>query len=265
MRKAILLAALAATLRAETGAFTIHMILHAIGEEHYEINQESGGLTLTTSSEYSDRGMKRTAAASLRMTADYTPLGFESGNGKKVAAAGGKAEIQEDPNTRTADLPGRYFTILGPSPFAIQLAMMRYWLAHGQAGATADAAREGGRAAAGDRRGGPRFHHRGWQGRGAGALHHRESDVRARDSVDERAAATRGGDDVRGRFADGSGAQLSMSRRSTELLSRRRRAGDGGPGRARQAGCAGTRGGVRHCGRDADRCNGRARRWRILW
>jgi imidazolonepropionase-like amidohydrolase len=132
MRKAILLAALAATLRAETGAFTIHMILRAIGEEHYEINEENGGLTLKTSSEYTDRGMKRTAAASMRMAADYTPLGFESGTGKKVAIANGKAEIQEDPNTRTSELPARYFTILGPSPFAIQMAMMRYWLAHGK-------------------------------------------------------------------------------------------------------------------------------------
>lgn len=130
MRKAILLAALAATLRAETGAFTIHMILHAIGEEHYEITGENGGLTLKTSSEYTDRGMKRTSAASLHMGGDYTPLGFESGTARKIAVSGGKAEIQEDAKSRTAALPARYFTILGPSPFAIQMAMMRYWLKH---------------------------------------------------------------------------------------------------------------------------------------
>ncbi len=75
MRKAILLAALSGAymlgaVHAETGTFTIHMILHAIGEERYEIAQDSGGLALKTSPEYSDRGMKRTAEASMRMKPD---------------------------------------------------------------------------------------------------------------------------------------------------------------------------------------------------
>src|ERR1700676_291555 len=66
MRKAILLAALTGGAltcgaRAESGSFTIHMILHAIGEERYEIARDDSGLALKTSSEYSDRGMKRTA------------------------------------------------------------------------------------------------------------------------------------------------------------------------------------------------------------
>ena len=53
----------------EKGSFTIHMMLHAIGEEHYEI---AGGLDgariLTASAEYSDRRMKRTTTATIRMT-----------------------------------------------------------------------------------------------------------------------------------------------------------------------------------------------------
>lgn len=108
------------------------MILHAIGEERYEVAQDSGGLALKTSSEYSDRGMKRTAEASLRMTADYTPVAYDSAMPARKVAIASTAAIDEASATRTADLPARYFTVFGPSPFAIQMAMMRYWLAHGK-------------------------------------------------------------------------------------------------------------------------------------
>ena len=86
---------------AETGTLNIHMILHAIGEEHYEITPSDGALTLKTTMEYSDRGNKRTTTAEMRMKPDYTP---------------------------DAD-----FKPKGASPFAIQLMIMRYWLAHGKA------------------------------------------------------------------------------------------------------------------------------------
>lgn len=137
MRRAIFLAAIAGAsilgaVHAETGTFTIHMILHAIGEERYEVAQDSGGLALKTSSEYSDRGMKRTAEASLRMTADYTPVAYDSAMPARKVAIASTAAIDEAGATRTADLPARYFTVFGPSPFAIQMAMMRYWLAHGK-------------------------------------------------------------------------------------------------------------------------------------
>jgi imidazolonepropionase-like amidohydrolase len=136
MRKPILLAAIAGAsilgVHAETGTFTIHMILHAIGEERYEIVQDPTGRALKTSSEYSDRGMKRTAEASLRMTSDYTPVAYESPMPVRKIAIAATAAIDEAGATRTADLPARYFTVFGPSPFAIQMAMMRYWLAHGK-------------------------------------------------------------------------------------------------------------------------------------
>jgi len=54
---------LPAQTRPETGSLTIHMILHAIGEEHYTITPSPAGLTLNTTFEYSDRGNKRTTTA----------------------------------------------------------------------------------------------------------------------------------------------------------------------------------------------------------
>ena len=40
---------------AETGSLTIHMILHAVGEEHYEVAPAEDGLKLSTTFEYPDR------------------------------------------------------------------------------------------------------------------------------------------------------------------------------------------------------------------
>jgi len=125
---------MAISLHAESGSFTIHMILHAIGDERYEIAAGEGGLTLNSTSEYSDRGMKRSTAVTLRMTSDYTPEGLEMKGGavRTVTVTGATAAVQEDQSQRSVAAPARYFTIFGPLPFAVQMAMMRYWLAHGK-------------------------------------------------------------------------------------------------------------------------------------
>jgi imidazolonepropionase-like amidohydrolase len=145
MRLAAFLLALAATCAAETGTFTIHMILHAIGEEHYELTQSGARIMLKTTSEYTDRGMKRTSDASLGMWGDYEPFVYGSQQpARKITFVARRmnvtipnlrsepvvSQIDEDSTSRKVNVPGRYFTIFGPSPFAIQIAMMRYWLAH---------------------------------------------------------------------------------------------------------------------------------------
>jgi imidazolonepropionase-like amidohydrolase len=91
---------------AETGSLTIHMILHAVGEERYEVAPFEGGLKLSTTFEYTDRGNKRTTAAELRMKSDYTPIGL--------------------------DVQGKPTVVFGTSPFAVQMVMMRYWNSHGR-------------------------------------------------------------------------------------------------------------------------------------
>jgi imidazolonepropionase-like amidohydrolase len=122
----------AALVRGESGSFTIHMILHAIGEEHYSISKADNGLVLNSTMEYSDRGNKRTTTVTLRMADDYTPRSFEvAGKPDSVKIDNGQAAIVESTGTRTAPLPKRFFTIFGASPFAVQMAMMRYWTSHG--------------------------------------------------------------------------------------------------------------------------------------
>ncbi len=133
---------IAATLHAQSGNFKIHMILHEIGEEHYEIATDpAGALTLNSTFEYSDRGTKRSTTAVLKMRGDYTPLALDlktaasgavPGAGRSVVITNSTASVQEDQNQHSIGVPAKYFTIYGPSPFAVQMAMMRYWIAHGK-------------------------------------------------------------------------------------------------------------------------------------
>ncbi len=115
---------------AEQGSFTIHSILHAVGEERYEILPFEDGIKLSTTFEYADRGNKRSTPAELRMKSDYTPLALTVQT-RSAILAGASAIVKEDAS-RTFAVPAKYFTIFGSSPFAVQMMMMRYWTAHGR-------------------------------------------------------------------------------------------------------------------------------------
>jgi imidazolonepropionase-like amidohydrolase len=133
---------------AHSGRLIVHLLLHAIGEERYDLASSEEGLTLTTSIEYADRGNTRRSGATLRMKGDYTPLALEV-TGPSTATAivqGASATVDNGVTKRAFETPARYVSLFGASPFALQLTMMRYWLAHGRpehltalsAGATAE-------------------------------------------------------------------------------------------------------------------------------
>ena len=131
---AVVIAAM--SLHAQSGSLVIHMMLHAIGEERYDITRSAEGYTVNTTFHYADRGFfDRTVTASLRMKTDYTPVSAEvKGTGEPYTARveGSQAVAQENGSSRTFQLPAAYFPITGPSPFALQMMMMRYWGAHGK-------------------------------------------------------------------------------------------------------------------------------------
>src|ERR1700733_740753 len=128
MRMFLLLPLMALPLGAQTGTLTLHMILHAVGEERYEIAKSNGELTLKTVSEYTDRANKRTITAALRMKPDFTPLDLEvKDRGTSAHVEGSSVTVVEDGATRTFAAPSKYFAIFGSSPFAVQMMMLRYW------------------------------------------------------------------------------------------------------------------------------------------
>ncbi len=123
----------ASLLAAQTGEFRIHMILHAIGYERYKLTRTADSVTLNTTIEFTDRANTRTTSATLRMKSDYTPVQFAiRGKPDSVTVENTWATVQENGVTRTFVPPGRYFTIFGSSPFAVQMVMLRYWSAHGK-------------------------------------------------------------------------------------------------------------------------------------
>ncbi len=118
----------------ETGGFTIHMMLHSIGEEHYEIARSGDSIRMHTSLTYADRGNKRIISAELSMKPDLTPLRFEvTGRPNGVTTIDGdQAKVREGETTRSIEVPPAFFTGVGHMPFSVQMMMMRYWLAHGK-------------------------------------------------------------------------------------------------------------------------------------
>jgi imidazolonepropionase-like amidohydrolase len=121
----------------EKGTLTVHLLLHAVGTETYDVHRvdPGGRLQMDATLEYSDRGTKRTQTASLRMRRDYTP---ESLDVKGRTASAFKLEnattasVREGDADRKFPLPRQFFAAFGNTPFSTQMMLMRYWMGHGR-------------------------------------------------------------------------------------------------------------------------------------
>jgi imidazolonepropionase-like amidohydrolase len=120
----------------ESGRLTIHLLLHPIGTETYEVRRvDPAQLQMDATLEYSDRGTKRTQTASLRMRRDYTP---ESLDIKGRTASSFKIEnamtaaVHEADADRRFPLPRQFFAAFGNTPVSTQMMLLRYWMGHGR-------------------------------------------------------------------------------------------------------------------------------------
>ena len=126
----------------EQGSFTVHLLLHPIGEEHFWLTRGAteGTLTMDASFVSSDRGMKRTITSTLQMNQDYAPQKLEQKSTGSTGAATSEiaeisrhsATIHEGDKNRTIALPASAFVLFGTTPASEQMMMMRYWKAHHQ-------------------------------------------------------------------------------------------------------------------------------------
>src|SRR6266481_6346199 len=125
----------------EKGSFTLHLLLHPIGKESYEITRTdpNGGRVMNTQLGYCDRGRTRTVSGVLRMNKDLTPQGFEvksaSGNSTTtdtVEIHDKTASISEGKTSREATVPGKFFVGFGYTPASVQMMMVRYWSRNGE-------------------------------------------------------------------------------------------------------------------------------------
>ena len=123
----------------ETGKFTLHKFEQPIGEETYTIAHDGGSLTLKTDFAFTDRGTKVPLSATLKAAEDYTPQSLiikgktsrMSDIDSDVELKGSNATIRQGKDTRSVAAPQSFFTISGYAPVAVQMALIRYWRAHG--------------------------------------------------------------------------------------------------------------------------------------
>jgi len=124
---------------AETGKFWLHKFEQPIGEENYTITHDGSILTLKSEFLFTDRGTKVPLSATLKAADDYTPQSFIiKGNTSRmsdidsdVELIGSNATIRQGKETHTATASQSFFTISGYAPVAVQMALVRYWRAHG--------------------------------------------------------------------------------------------------------------------------------------
>jgi imidazolonepropionase-like amidohydrolase len=123
----------------DTGRFRLHKFEQPIGEETYTLTHEADTLTLNSGFEFADRGTKVPLTAILRAAADYTPQSFVikgntsriSGIDSDVEINGATATIRQGNDTHAIAVPQNFFTVAGYAPVAMQMALIRYWRAHG--------------------------------------------------------------------------------------------------------------------------------------
>jgi imidazolonepropionase-like amidohydrolase len=123
----------------EAGKFRLHKFEQPIGEETYTITHDGGTLTLKSDFLFTDRGTKVPLSASLTAADDYTPRSFiikgstsrASDIDSSVEISGSGATIRQGKETRAVSPPQNFFTIAGYAPVAVQMALIRYWRAHG--------------------------------------------------------------------------------------------------------------------------------------
>jgi imidazolonepropionase-like amidohydrolase len=123
----------------ESGKFRLHKFEQPIGEESYTITHDGKTLTLKSDFLFTDRGTKVPLSVTLKAADDYTPQGFIiKGNTSRISdidseveLSGSNATIRQGKETHTVSTPQIFFTIAGYAPVAVQMALVRYWRAHG--------------------------------------------------------------------------------------------------------------------------------------
>jgi len=123
----------------ESGKFRLHKFEQPIGEETYTITRGDANLELRSYFSFTDRGNKVPLVASLGAAPDYTPQTFDIHGltcrfcpiNWHVELEGKSARVRQQQQTRSLPAPDVFFVISGYAPVAMQLAMMRYWHAHG--------------------------------------------------------------------------------------------------------------------------------------
>jgi imidazolonepropionase-like amidohydrolase len=122
----------------EEGKFRVYETRHIQGEESYKITREGDDLIITATLDLSPLDVDGPLAATLRVQRDLTPRQLTmkgtkaSGNAVdlSVVIEGRSATVREGGQTRSMNVPDRFFTLSGYAPISLQMMLVRYLAAH---------------------------------------------------------------------------------------------------------------------------------------
>lgn len=123
----------------ERGKFRLHKFEQAIGDETYSVQRDGGSLIITSNFQFTDRNTPVPLSATLKLSQDLTPQQFDiKGKNSRltnvddsVLIEGNTIHSRQGTTKKDASKPAVFFTIDGYAPTAIQMMLMRYWMAHG--------------------------------------------------------------------------------------------------------------------------------------
>ena len=127
----------------ESGRFRFYETKQPRGEETYQIRADANGeITIQARTElpFAEQEKKPLVNATLRTKFDFTPLAFEIkgptlldiDEDTSVTIQGNTAKVQDRGTANTIDVSRNFFTLSGYVPLAIEMMLVRYWLAHGR-------------------------------------------------------------------------------------------------------------------------------------
>ncbi len=127
----------------ESGKFRFYELKQIRGEETYEISRSAAGelqLTAKTEMPFAEQENKPLVNVTLRTIADFTPRAFEIKGptlleleeNTSVVIQGAAAKVQDRGRETSLTVPKNFFVMSGYVPLAIEMMLVRYWLAHGQ-------------------------------------------------------------------------------------------------------------------------------------
>lgn len=124
----------------ESATVLVSLIDRPVGRETYSIRQDAEGLIFTADLDLTERGGRLQVVSSLRTAPDLMPTEF-SVKGKSyrfvnvdaaVKVAGGMATVTNLGETKTFEVPRRFFTAQSYAPLSARALLIRYWKQHGQ-------------------------------------------------------------------------------------------------------------------------------------
>jgi imidazolonepropionase-like amidohydrolase len=124
---------------AMSDSLRIFYIGRPAGWERYELTPTPDGMRLTSDYDYVDRGRRNRTQLTMQLGADYAVRAYESArvtdSSRTVAISidvnGSRATIARGDTSFERTLPAVAYTVAGYAPTAQNLALIRYWEAHG--------------------------------------------------------------------------------------------------------------------------------------